>query len=52
MTAGKRRVLTNHLVAAAIDDAANNDELRVSYFTRTGRLIHWTKAEADKLIKP
>ena len=51
MDPGKRRVLTNHLVAAVNDEAAKNENSYVSYFTRTGGLIHWTKYDEDKLKK-
>ena len=44
MTTGERRALTKCLVATANDEAAKNDELRVSCFTHAGSLMHWTKS--------
>ena len=52
MTAGERRGLATRLVAAANDEASKTDKFCVSCFTRTGGLVHWTKSEIDKLIKP
>ena len=36
MTAGERRGLTNHLVAAAIEEVAKNDELHICCFLAHG----------------
>ena len=52
MTASERRVLINHLVAEATEKVVKKDEMRVGCFVRTGSLLHWTKSEADDLIKP
>ena len=51
MTASKRRVLINHLVAEATETVVKKDEMRVNCFVRTGSLLHWTKSESDDLIK-
>ena len=52
MTASKRSVLINHLVAEATENATNKDEMRANCFVRTGSLLHWTKSEVDDSIKP
>ena len=51
MTAGERRILTNHLVAKVSDDSLKNDKMHVSCFTSTGGFMHWTKLGIVKLIK-
>ena len=40
------------MVAATNEEAANNDKLRVSCFTRTGSLMNWAKSVVEKLINP
>lgn len=52
MTASERRVLINHLVTNANDEALHNDTMRLGCFTRTGGLMTYTKSESDNLIKP
>ena len=52
MTASERRVLMHNLVADATDAAINKDVLRIGYFERTGSLMHFTKSDADRNIRP
>ena len=51
MTASKRRVLINCLIADVMEKVMINDEMRVNYFVRTGYLLQYAKSEADNLIK-
>ena len=42
----------SNLVAKANDITLENNNMCVGYFIRTGRLMEFTKSDADKLIKP
>ena len=48
MTASKRRVLINNLVADATQKTIENDGMRIGCFERAGSLLQFTKSDADK----
>ena len=52
ITAGEWTVLINNLVAEATEKVMKKDDTRINCFVGTGCLIHYTKFEADDLIKP
>jgi hypothetical protein len=55
MTAGERSILITQFIAKAMEDImdVSNDDMRVSYFERTGYLLTWLVSDLhDRKIRP